>query len=223
MDSVADLWPPFSLVIETDRLELRLPREDELAGLARAARVIASPGEPRLHLEWMYEPSPGMERKFVQRYWRALAHWRPGSWHLPLGVFLGGTPVGVQDMWANDFAHARSVGTGSWISRPQQGHGYGTEARAAVLELAFGWLGAEEACTEYLDGNAASEQVSRKLGYRDNAGFGDDEPSVDCGEVGVDLVGVQAEPESGSFQAQAGGCAFVGLLCHVRFLLVRVF
>jgi RimJ/RimL family protein N-acetyltransferase len=168
VDSVADLWPPFSLVIETDRLELRLPREDELAVLARAARVIASPGEPRLHLEWMYEPSPGMERKFVQRHWRALAHWRPESWHLPLAVYVGGEPAGIQDMWANDFAHVRSVGTGSWISRPQQGRGYGTEARAAVLELAFGCLGAEEACTEYLDGNAASEKVSRKLGYRDN-------------------------------------------------------
>ena len=48
------------------------------------------------------------------------------------------------------------------------GHGYGTEARAAVLELAFGHLGAEEACTEYLDGNHASEKVSRKLGYTGN-------------------------------------------------------
>jgi RimJ/RimL family protein N-acetyltransferase len=168
VDSVADLWPIFGIVIETERLELRLPREGELAGLARAARVIALPDEPRLHLEWMYEPSPGMERKFVQRYWRALAHWRPESWHLPLAIFRGGEPVGIQDMWADDFAHARSVGTGSWVSRAVQGHGYGTEARAAVLELAFGWLGAEEACTEYLAGNAASERVSRKLGYRDN-------------------------------------------------------
>jgi hypothetical protein len=76
VDSVADLWPPFSIVIETDRLELRLPREGELVELARAARVIVAPGEPQLHLEWMYEPSPGMERKFVQRYWR---RWRTGG------------------------------------------------------------------------------------------------------------------------------------------------
>jgi hypothetical protein len=85
------------LVIETDRLELRLPREDELAVLARAARVIASPGETRLHLEWMYEPSPGMERKFVQRHWRALAHWRPESWHLPLAVYVGFRKLGYRD------------------------------------------------------------------------------------------------------------------------------
>ena len=168
MGSVAGLWPLFGIAIETPRLELRLPREEELSELARAARVIAAPGEPRLHLAWMYEPSPDMERKFLQRYWRALAHWRPESWHLPLAVFLAGTPIGVQDIWANDFAHVRSVGTGSWISRSEQGRGYGTEARAAVLELAFGCLGAKEACTEFLAGNVASEKVSRKLGYRGN-------------------------------------------------------
>ncbi|HCU95796.1 MAG TPA: GNAT family N-acetyltransferase [Actinobacteria bacterium] len=168
LDSVADVWPVFGLLIQTPRLRLRLPREDELCELARAARVIAGPGEPQLHLRWMYEPSPGMERQFLQRYWRALAHWKPDSWHLPLAIYLNGRPIGIQDMWANDFPRIRSVGTGSWISRSEQGHGYGTEARTAVLELAFGHLSAEEACTEYLDGNHASESVSRKLGYADN-------------------------------------------------------
>jgi RimJ/RimL family protein N-acetyltransferase len=168
VDWVADLWPVFGLLIQTPRLRLRLPREDDLPELAQAARVIAAPGEPQLHLPWMYQPSPEMERQFLQRYWRALAHWKPGSWHLPLAVYLGGRPVGVQDMWASDFARVRSVGTGSWITRAEQGHGYGTEARRAVLELAFGHLAAEEACTEYLDGNHASEQVSRKLGYTGN-------------------------------------------------------
>jgi RimJ/RimL family protein N-acetyltransferase len=109
-----------------------------------------------------------MERQFLQRYWRALAHWKPDSWHMLLAMYLDGRPIGIQDMWASDFARIRSVGTGSWVTFSEQGHGYGTEARAAVLELAFGQLGAEEACTEYLDGNWASEKVSRKLGYTDN-------------------------------------------------------
>jgi RimJ/RimL family protein N-acetyltransferase len=168
VDSVADLWPVFGLLIQTPRLHLRLPREEDLCDLARAARVIAGPGEPQLHLPWMYEPSPGMERQFLQRYWRALAHWKPESWHLPLAIYRGGRPIGIQDIWANDFAHVRSVGTGSWISRGEQGNGYGTEARIAVLELAFSQLSAEEACTEYIDGNYASEKVSRKLGYTGN-------------------------------------------------------
>jgi RimJ/RimL family protein N-acetyltransferase len=169
LDSLADLWPVVGLLVQTPRLQLRLPREDDLCELARAARIIAGPGEPRLHLPWMYEPSPDMERQFIQRYWRTLAHWKPESWHLPLAIYINGRqPIGIQDMWANDFARARSVGTGSWITRAKQGQGYGSEARAAVLELAFGQLDAAEACTEYLDGNHASEKVSRNLGYTGN-------------------------------------------------------
>ena len=74
----------------------------------------------------------------------------------------------MQDLWAEDFAARRSVGTGSWITRARQGRGYGTEARSAVLDLAFGHLGAIEALTEYTEGNHASERVSRKLGYVPN-------------------------------------------------------
>jgi RimJ/RimL family protein N-acetyltransferase len=168
VDSVADLWPLFGLVIKTPHLLLRLPRESELSELAGAARVIAAPGERQYYLPWIYDPSPVMERQFLQRHWRALAHWTPGNWHLPLAIYLKGLPVGIQDLWANDFARVRSVATASWVTRSQQGHGYGTEARAAVLELAFGQLGAEDASTEHLEGNHASERVSRKLGYADN-------------------------------------------------------
>ena len=165
---LADLWPLFGLLVETPRLRLRLPREDELLALARAARDIAGPDGPQLQMPWMYGDSPDMERRLLQRHWRALAHWKPLSWHLPLAVFLGAEPIGMQDLWAEDFAARRSVGTGSWITRARQGRGYGTEARSAVLDLAFGHLGAIEALTEYTEGNHASERVSRKLGYVPN-------------------------------------------------------
>jgi RimJ/RimL family protein N-acetyltransferase len=166
-EPLAGLWPLFGLLVQTPTLQLRLAREEDLPALARAARDIAGPGEPRLQMPWMYDDS-AMERQLLQRHWRALAHWRHESWHLLLAVFAGGEPIGVQNMWADDFARCRSVGTGSWITRSRQGRGYGTEARAAVLQLAFGHLGALEAHTEYLDGNRASERVSRKLGYTPN-------------------------------------------------------
>jgi RimJ/RimL family protein N-acetyltransferase len=167
-EPLAGLWPLFGLLIQTPALRLRLPREEDLPALARAARDIAGPGEPRLPMPWMYDGSPATERQLLQRHWRALAHWRPESWHLLLAVFTDDEPIGVQNMWADDFARCRSVGTGSWITRSRQGRGHGTEARAAVLQLAFGHLGALEAHTEYLDGNRASERVSRKLGYTPN-------------------------------------------------------
>ena len=59
----------------------------------------------------------------------------------------------------------RPAGRAARAARTGQGRGYGTEARAAVLDLAFGHLGALEALTEYTEGNHASERVSRKLGY----------------------------------------------------------
>ena len=138
---LASLWPQFGLLIETPRLQLRLPREDELPALTRAARDLADPAGPGLQMPWMCEPSPAMERQLLQRHWRALAHWKPGSWHLPLAIFLAGEPVGMQDLWAEDFTVRRSVASGSWITRARQSRGYGTEARSAVLEPAFGRLG----------------------------------------------------------------------------------
>jgi RimJ/RimL family protein N-acetyltransferase len=194
-ESLADLWPLFGLVIQTPTLRLRLPSEAELPALARAARDIAEPGEPRLQMPWMYDDSPTMERQLLQRHWRALAHWRPESWHLPLAVFADGEPVGIQGMWADDFARCRSVGTGSWITRSRQGRGYGTEARAAVLQLAFGHLGALEAHTDYLDGNHASERISRKLGYTPNgqhAVYRDDTGRVTENQLRLDRRAWQA-------------------------------
>lgn len=66
-----------------------------------------------------------------------------------------------------------SLACGRWAPVPgspaaSKAAGTALRARVAVLELAFGHLGAEEACTEYLDGNHASEKVSRKLGYTGN-------------------------------------------------------
>jgi RimJ/RimL family protein N-acetyltransferase len=165
---LAGLWPLFGLLIETSRLQLRLPREDEMPALAEAARDIAGPDGPRFQMPWMYSESPDMEHQLLQRHWRALAHWKPASWHLPLAVFLAAEPVGMQDLWAEEFAQRRSVGTGSWVTRARQGYGFGTEARAAVLDLAFGHLSALEALTEYTEGNHASERVSRRLGYVPN-------------------------------------------------------
>lgn len=165
---LAGLWPLFGLLIETPRLQLRLPCEDELPALAEAARDIAGPDGPRLQMPWMYGDSPDMERQLLQRHWRAPAHWKTASWHLPLAVFLAAEPAGMQDLWAEEFARRRSVGTGSWITRTGQGRGYDTEARAAVLDLAFAHLDALEALTEYTEGNHASERFSRKLGYAPN-------------------------------------------------------
>lgn len=163
------LWPLFDLRIRSARLELRLPADDEIATLAAVARAgIHPPGEMPFGVAWSTVPSPKFEREFARHHWDARAAWSPGRWHLALAVFLDGRPIGAQSLLARDFAILRTVKTGSWLGRAHQGHGLGTEMRAAVLGFAFDGLGAEVAESEAFLDNARSAGVSRRLGYRDN-------------------------------------------------------
>jgi RimJ/RimL family protein N-acetyltransferase len=83
-------------------------------------------------------------------------------------VIRDGVVVGSQGVGARDFAVLREVHTGSWLGRPYQGQGIGTQMRAAVLALAFEGLGAQWAVSAAFEDNPASLGVSRKLGYRDD-------------------------------------------------------
>lgn len=74
-------------------------------------------------------------------------------------------------MRAESFAIHRTVDTGSWLGRAYQGRGLGREMRGAVLGFAFDGLGARVAESSAFLDNAASNAVSRGLGYEEN-GFG---------------------------------------------------
>lgn len=100
---------------------------------------------------------------FHRGAWEA---WRPERWSLNLIAFLEGHPIGSQGVEAADFSSKRQVETGSWLGAPHQGKGLGTEQRAAVLELAFGGLGAEAAVSGSFVHNVKSQRVSERLGYR---------------------------------------------------------
>ena len=68
----------------------------------------------------------------------------------------------------DDFPLLRVFKSGSCIGREHQGRGFGTEMRAAVLELGFAGLGGEAAVSGAYAFNAASIRVSRKLCYEPN-------------------------------------------------------
>lgn len=57
------------------------------------------------------------------------------------------------------------------LGQHYQGHGIGTEMRAAVLHLAFAGLNTESAVSGALVDKPASAGVSRKLGYQPNGTF----------------------------------------------------
>jgi hypothetical protein len=67
---------------------------------------------------------------------------------------------------AKQFAIIREVSTGSWLGAAYQRRGFGTEMRAAVLQLAFDHLGATAARSGAFTDNPASLRISEKLGYR---------------------------------------------------------
>lgn len=117
---------------------------------------------------WTDAAPEDLRRSFLQHQWRQRSSVEPDRWTLNLAVLHEGVPIGFQDVTAADFALRRTVETGSWLTRAQQGRGLGAEMRAAVLLLAFDHLGAEVAETSAAEWNAASLGVSRVLGYADN-------------------------------------------------------
>ncbi len=163
---LADLWPQYGLIISTPRLELRLPREEELAALAHlACKGVHRPGERPFLTPWT-DGRPEDRAQFVlQGQWSQLGQWSPAAWALGLGVFRHGEPLGMAALRARDFPVVREVTTASWLGIDHQGKGYGTEARIGLLTLAFDHLGARAARTEVFQDNHASQGVSRKLGY----------------------------------------------------------
>jgi RimJ/RimL family protein N-acetyltransferase len=166
---IAEHWPLYALILRTPRLELRLPDPDRLAELADlAAAGVHDPAVQPFTAEWSDAPLPEVARRVLQWHWSTWATWRPDDWSLGLVAIADGRVVGTQSMDARNFGVLREVGTGSWVGRAEQGRGYGTEMRAAVLELAFAGLGAEWATSEAFADNHASYAVSRKLGYADD-------------------------------------------------------
>lgn len=167
--SLADAWPLFGLRIRTERIELRLPTDDELLELlALALEGIHDPVEMPFAIPWTDKPRPDFEREFLQHQWTMRGGWSPARWQLNLVAVAGERVVGAQTVRADDFAIHHTVHTGSWVGRRHQGQGFGKAMRNAVLGFAFDGLGARYAESGAFLDNEASDAVSRGLGYEEN-------------------------------------------------------
>ncbi|WP_031078241.1 GNAT family N-acetyltransferase [Streptomyces sp. NRRL WC-3742] len=160
-------WPIRGLSVRTDRLELRLPTEEELAEIADvAARGVHGPDERPFLTPWTDQPPAGRALDVMQTHWSRLGRWTPKDWALDLVAFHEGRPIGMQDLRAVDFGVRREIVSGSWLGLEHHGRGLGTEMRLAVLHLAFAELGAVSATSASFTDNHSALTVSRKLGYR---------------------------------------------------------
>jgi len=158
--NVGALW---EIRLRTPRLELRLPTEDELVELFRIAEGgIHPPEEMPFLVPWTDDLNLDAFLAFHHGCWES---WTKERWSLNLVAFRDARPIGTQGIEAENFATTRTVTSGSWLGKPDQRHGLGTEQRAAILELAFRGLGAERALSGAHHYNVSSQRVSAKLGY----------------------------------------------------------
>ena len=164
-----DAWPLFRLRIRSENLVLRLPTDDDLPGMLDLARAgIHPPDEMPFGIAWTDAKGASFDRSFLQHHWSWRGRWRPEEWWLNLMVEWQGRPVGAQTISGEDFATHRTVDSGSWLGLAFQGRGFGKEMRSAVLSFAFDGLGARVATSSAFLDNAASNAVSRSLGYADD-------------------------------------------------------
>lgn len=167
--SIEDAWPLFRLRIRSEHLVLRLPTDDDLPGMLALARAgIHPPDEMPFGLAWTDVKGTAFDRSFLQHHWGWRGRWRPEEWWLNLMVEWQGRPIGAQTISGEDFAVHRTVDSGSWLGLAYQGRGFGKEMRSAVLSFAFDGLGARVATSSAFLDNAASNAVSRSLGYEEN-------------------------------------------------------
>ncbi|MET4899753.1 GNAT family protein [Paenarthrobacter sp. CC6] len=174
MTSLADIWPPFALILTTPRLTVRPILDDDIPAAVDAARSgIHEPGKSPFSTPWAEMTADELAPNMAQWYWRCRANFTPDSWTLLLAVWHHEEFLGVQDIGAKNFATLKTVGTGSWLKQSAQGQGFGKEMRAAVVSYAFDYLGAEVAESDAAVWNRKSLGVSASLGYELNGIFRD--------------------------------------------------
>jgi|SRR5580692_4670071 RimJ/RimL family protein N-acetyltransferase len=162
-------WPLFDLRVRTPRLEIRLPTDPDLYRLNELVDLgVHEQSAMPFTIPWTDTPTPRRHRESLRFWWSARADWSPENWNFTGAVFVDGTPVGVQDLMAKNFARLRTVETASWLGRQHQGQGLGKEMRAAILHLAFEGLGAIRAISGAFHDNGASLATSKSLGYTGN-------------------------------------------------------
>ncbi|OII25042.1 GNAT family N-acetyltransferase [Curtobacterium sp. MCBA15_013] len=163
------IWPLFGLRLTTPRLELRPLRDDDLPGLVEAALSgVHDPARMPFGVPWTDAEPDALARSLAQYHWKLRSGVTSTAWGVSFTVLHDGTPIGVQELHGRRFAARKTVESGSWLARPHQGLGFGTEMRAALLLFAFDHLGAEWAESSAAAWNHASLQVSEKLGYLTN-------------------------------------------------------
>lgn len=164
-----DLWPLTGLRVRSDDLELRYMDDADVVTLARlAAHGVHAPEAMPFTVPWTRGTPVHVARSVLAYQWGARASVAPQRWNLELAVVRAGEVLGSQSLSAHDFPVTRTAETGSWLGLRHQGQGIGLRMRLMILTLFFDGLGGLRATTSAFADNAASNGVTRRVGYAEN-------------------------------------------------------
>ncbi|MEL7481078.1 MAG: GNAT family N-acetyltransferase [Pseudomonadota bacterium] len=143
--------------IKTDRLILRRPVAADTAAIAVFMQEKSLPWNLG-RAPWPYEESDAAE-------WLALTvkQWSEGA-EYPYMITLADTEMLIGSCGLTRITDC-IFELGYWIGKPHWGHGYVTEASAALLAWARTSLGATGFISGHIEDNSASGRVLEKLGF----------------------------------------------------------
>lgn len=168
MDLV-EMWPPAGVRVLCGDLELRYLDDELLVHLADlGADGIHDPATMPFTRSWTRGTPDEVRWSILQYQWGLRGAFSREKWSLELAVLRGGEVLGIQGVYAQDFAVTREAETGSWLGLRHHGQGVGTRMRLAILHLLFDGLGGEHATTSAFADNGPSTGVTRRLGYAPN-------------------------------------------------------
>ena len=157
----------YQIEMQTKRLKLRIPKNEETAGLAKVlADGIQEEGQPHFMDDNLYGKSVEENTKVLKEFIeKAIYQWNKENWHIPFGVFLDDQPIGLVTIFSNHFPITKGFGCSYWIGLPYQKKGYGTEAFQALLSFGFDGLVAREAYVGAYSDNIPSLRLLEKLEF----------------------------------------------------------
>jgi RimJ/RimL family protein N-acetyltransferase len=161
---------PLPPAVRTPRLLLRRQRPDD-ATLIKDA-VDASLEHLKASVAWA-RSAPFPLAALVDRLADSAASFNAGEeWVFTIFDLSGARVLGAAALAPGDSALSALVGpdvveTGYWLRADATGHGYATEATAALIALAFDRLGARRVAICHDPDNTASAGVPRRLGFHD--------------------------------------------------------
>ena len=156
--------------VRTPRLLLRRQRPEDAALIKDA--VDASLTHLKASVAWA-QTAPFPLDALVERLAGSAAAFDAGeAWTFSIfdragARVLGGAGLEPRDDELRALVGPDVVEMGYWLRADATGHGYATEASAALVELAFTRLGAQRVAICHDPDNAASAGVPRRLGFHD--------------------------------------------------------